>query len=89
MSEALNSMKKQETRPKQHPAGVGATLAYNMIITDVLPPIVAELEKKIADLQQQLDTMKRPAGTGLSAVRALQGGTRRSKSRGRKYTMRW
>jgi hypothetical protein len=46
-------------------------LAYNEMIKDVLPPIVAELEKKIADLEEKLDKMKRPAGTGLSAVRGL------------------
>ena len=67
MSTALATFKMHETRPKQHPAGVGATLAYNEIVKDVLPPIVAELEKKV-------DSMKRPAGTGLSAVRGLQGG---------------
>ena len=55
-------MTPKETRTGQAPAGVGATLAYNTIITDVLPPIVTELEKKIADLRQQLDSMKRPAG---------------------------
>ena len=81
MSEALKSMTPKQTRTGQAPAGAGATLAYNMIIKDVLPPIVAELEKKIADLQQQVDTMKRPAGTGLSAVRALQGGRTRRRSR--------
>jgi hypothetical protein len=81
MSEALKSMTPKQTRTGQAPAGVGATLAYNMIIKDVLPPIVAELEKKIAGLQQQLDTMKPPAGAGLSAVRALQGGRTRRRSR--------
>jgi len=74
MSTALATFKMHETRPKQHPAGVGATLAYNEIVKDVLPPIVAELEKKIADLEKKVDSMKRPAGTGLSAVRGLQGG---------------
>ena len=74
MSTALATFKMHETRPKQHPAGGGATLAYNEIVKDVLPPIVAELEKKIADLEKKVDSMKRPAGTGLSAVRGLQGG---------------
>ena len=74
MSTALATFRLHETRPKQHPAGVGATLAYNEIVRDVLPPIIAELEKKIADLQEKVDNMKRPAETGLSAVRGLQGG---------------
>jgi hypothetical protein len=81
MSEALKSMTSKETRTGQVPAGVGATLAYNMIIKDVLPPIVAELEKKIADLQQQVDNMKRPAGSGAAAVRGLKGGRTRSTRR--------
>jgi hypothetical protein len=74
MSTALAMFRLHETRPKQHPAGVGATLAYNEIVKDVLPPIIAELEKKITDLQEKVDNMKRPAGNGLSAVRGLQGG---------------
>ena len=82
MSGALNSMTPKETRAPWEPAGVGATLAYNMIIRDVLPPIVAELEKKIADLQQRVDNMKRPAGSGHAAVRSLRGG------RTRRYTHR-
>jgi hypothetical protein len=71
MSTALESFKIKQTRSGQHPAGQGAMLAYNEMIKDVLPPIVAELEKKIADLEEKLDKMKRPAGTGLSAVRGL------------------
>jgi len=74
-------MTPKEARVNQSPAGVGATLAYNMIIKDVLPSIVAELEKKIADLQQQVDTMKRPAGSGTAAVRGLKGGRTRSTRR--------
>ena len=74
MSTALAAFNMKETRPKQSPAGVGATLAYNEIVRDVLPPIVAELEKKIADLQEKVNNMKRPAGNGLSAVRGLHGG---------------
>ena len=83
MSEALKSITPQETRTGQAPAGVGATLAYNMIIKDVLPPIVAELEKKIADLQEQVSSIKRPAGNGAAAARALQGGRHRKTRRRR------
>jgi hypothetical protein len=54
MSTALSSFTLKQTRPKQSEAGVGSTLAYNQIIRDVLPPIVAELEKKIADLQAKI-----------------------------------
>jgi hypothetical protein len=74
MSTALATFKIHQTRQKQSEAGLGATLAYNEIIKDVLPPIVAELEKKIAELEEKVDSMKRPARTGLSAVRGLQGG---------------
>lgn len=76
MSTALASIKLKETRSGQNPAGIGATLAYNEVVRDVLPPIVAELEKKIADLQEKVDSMKRPAGSGVSAVRGIQGGRR-------------
>jgi hypothetical protein len=76
MSSALASLKEKQTRPKQSDAGVGATLAYNEIIRDVLPPIVAELEKKIVDLEAKVDAMKRPAGSGLAAVRGISGGRR-------------
>ena len=83
MSTALQGLKLKETRPKQDAAGVGATLAYNMVIRDALPGIVAELEKKIADLQSKVDdlasTSSKPAGTGLSAVRALHRGGRRTR----------
>jgi superfamily I DNA and RNA helicase len=73
MSSVLAQLKEKKTRTGQSPAGVGATLAYNEIIKDVLPPIVAELEKKISELQEKIDNMKRPTGTGLSAVRGLKG----------------
>ena len=56
MSTALSSFTLRQTRPKQSDAGVGATMAYNQIIRDVLPPIVAELEKKIADLEAKIQT---------------------------------
>jgi hypothetical protein len=74
MSTALATFKLKQTRPKQGDAGIGATLAYNEIIKDVFPPIIAELEKKITDLQEKVDSIKRPVGTGVSAVRGLQGG---------------
>jgi hypothetical protein len=74
MSTALASLKLKQTRSGQNPAGIGATLAYNEIIRDALPPIVAELENKILELQEKLDSIKRPSGTGISAVRGLQGG---------------
>ena len=55
MSTALASFNLHEIRPKQAPAGVGATLAINEIIRNILPPIVAELEGKISELQQKVD----------------------------------
>ena len=86
MSTALATFKLRETRPKQHLAGVGAAagayvLAVNEIIRDVLPPIVAELEKKINDLQEKVNNMKRPAGSALSAVHGLRGGRRTRRAR--------
>lgn len=55
MSSALSSFKTGRTRTGQSQAGIGSTLAYNGIITNVLPPIVAELEGKITELQKKLD----------------------------------
>ena len=55
MSTALDSFKSRETRTGQSKAGVLATLTYNEIIKDVLPPIVGELEGKIAELQRKID----------------------------------
>ena len=55
MSTALESFELHKTRPKQSQAGVAATLAYNEILRDVLPPIVAELEKRIAELERRLN----------------------------------
>lgn len=81
MSEALASLKEKQPRPKQSDAGKGAILAYNEIIRDVLPPIVTELEKKISELQEKLDNMKRPAGSALSAIRGLHGGRKTRKNR--------
>jgi hypothetical protein len=83
MSTALDSFKRKEIKSVHNaPAySIGAKIAYNETVFSVLPPIVAELEKKIADLQEKVDKMKRPAGTGLSAVRGLHGGryTRRNR----------
>lgn len=59
MSTALETFKVRATRPNQHPAGVGAVLAYNEIIKGVLPPIVSELEKKIASLEEKLEQMNK------------------------------
>jgi hypothetical protein len=59
MSTALATFKLQQTRTGQHPAGVGATLAYNGMIKEVLPPIVRELEEKIAELQKTVEELRK------------------------------
>ena len=51
MSTALAKFKVHETRPKQSQAEIGATLAYNGLVCNVLPPIVAELEARIEALE--------------------------------------
>ena len=51
MSTALAKFKVHETRPKQSQAGIGATIAYNGMVCNVLPPIVAELEARIEALE--------------------------------------
>uniref|UniRef100_A0A6C0BJD8 Uncharacterized protein n=1 Tax=viral metagenome TaxID=1070528 RepID=A0A6C0BJD8_9ZZZZ len=51
------------------------------MIKDILPPIIAELEKKITDLEEKVNNMKRPAGTGLSAVRGLHRGNQTRRRR--------
>jgi hypothetical protein len=79
MSTALAALSTTETRDKQAPAGVGATLAWNKVITEALPPIVKELEAKIAALQEKVDNIKRPAGTASSAINALRGRGRRTR----------
>ncbi len=58
MSTSLASFSIKQTRSGQHPAGVGATLAYNEIIKDVLPSIVRELEDKILELQKTVDELR-------------------------------
>ena len=62
MSTALAKLERHETRPKQHPAGIGATLAYNDIVFGVLPPIIAELEHKIAALEEKINRLASQQG---------------------------
>lgn len=57
MSSILSNLKLKQTRTGQHPAGVGATLAYNEMVKDVLPPIVQELEEKISVLQETVNEL--------------------------------
>ena len=57
-----------------------ASLAINEVKNNVLPPIVNDLKKEIAELRSRIDALEsknRPAGTGLSAVRDLRGGKTR------------
>ena len=58
MSAALAKFKVQETRPKQSQAGIGATLAYNGMVCNVLPPIVAELEARIEALEKLVASLQ-------------------------------
>jgi hypothetical protein len=53
----ITGLKLKQTRTGQHPAGVGATLAYNEMVKDVLPPIVQELEEKISVLQETVNEL--------------------------------
>ena len=55
MSSALAKFNMKQTRRGQCDAGVGATLAYNEMIKEVLPSIVTELEVKILDLYKKID----------------------------------
>jgi hypothetical protein len=59
MSSALAKLNLKQTRTGQHPAGVGATLAYNEIVKDVLPPIIRELEEKITELQKTVEELRK------------------------------
>jgi hypothetical protein len=59
MSTALATFKMKQTRTGQHPAGVGATLAYNEIVKDVLPPIVQELEERITKLNNTVEELRK------------------------------
>ena len=58
MSTALAKFKVQETRPKQSQAGIGATIAYNGMVCNVLPPIVAELETRIEALEKVIESLQ-------------------------------
>ena len=58
MSTALAKFTRQETRPKQSQAGIGATLAYNGVVCNVLPPIVAELEARIEALEKLVASLQ-------------------------------
>jgi len=58
MSTALAKFKVHETRPNQSQAGIGATLAYNGLVCNVLPPIVAELEARIAALEKLVESLQ-------------------------------
>lgn len=55
----LATLNLKQIRSGQSPAAVGATLAYNEIVKDVLPPIVQELEEKILELQKKIDELLR------------------------------
>jgi len=59
MATALAKFDLKNVRDGQHPAGVGATLAYNQMIKEVLPPIVRELEEKIAELQKTVEELRK------------------------------
>lgn len=58
MSTALATFKLHQTRTDQSPAGIGAIIAYNEITKEVLPPIVRELEEKIAKLQKTVEELQ-------------------------------
>ena len=55
MSSALSSFKTGKTRSGQSSASLQSTHLYNGIITNILPPIVTELEEKISELEKKLD----------------------------------
>ena len=88
MSTALRSLKIEGSRTGQNPVGAGASLAKLVIVRDVLPPIVAELEGKISELQQKIDHIlsemqwhpnsisRGTAHPALQAAAAAQGGRR-------------
>lgn len=51
------TLKLKQIRLGQSPAAVGAALAYNEIVKDVLPPIIEEFEQKILELQKKIDEL--------------------------------
>jgi pyrimidine operon attenuation protein/uracil phosphoribosyltransferase len=55
MSTALAALTEKKCGSNESHAVIGAKLAYNIVLRDVLPPIVAELEKKIAELERRLN----------------------------------
>jgi hypothetical protein len=58
MSTALAKLNLKQIRLGQSPAGVGATLAYNEMIKEILPPVVRELEEKILELQKIIEELR-------------------------------
>lgn len=62
MSSALANFYLKKVRAGQSPAGIGAILAYNEITKEVLPPIVRELEEKIARAEDSRRTKKNNTG---------------------------
>lgn len=59
MSTALSAIKPQTPRSEQGPAGQGASLAILCMTRDVLPPIVTELEARIASLEERIRWLER------------------------------
>jgi hypothetical protein len=59
MSSALANFDLKKIKAGQSPAGIGAILAYNEITNEVLPPIVRELEEKIAELQKTVEELRK------------------------------
>lgn len=59
MSSALANFDVKKIKAGQSPAGIGAILAYNEITNEVLPPIVRELEEKIAELQKTVEELRK------------------------------
>jgi hypothetical protein len=58
MSTALAKLNLKQIRLGQSPASVGATLVYNEMIKEILPPIVRELEEKILELQKIIEELR-------------------------------
>ena len=70
MSAALAKFKVHEVRSSHSDARIGANLAYNGVVCNVLPPIVAELEARIEALEKLVASLQakvayaQPAETG-------------------------